>query len=75
MSAHPSSGKLPFTVGVSGAPRVLVCIEGAGELGHGGVNCAVGKGDVLLLPAMAGACLCRPDDDITLLEISLPEKI
>ena len=30
--------------------RVLVCIEGAGQIEHGGAGYAVGKGDVFLLP-------------------------
>jgi mannose-6-phosphate isomerase len=66
-------GESTFTVGGVGAPRVLVCIAGDGQLEHDGANYAVGKGDVLLLPAMVGACLCRPRGAISLLEISLPE--
>jgi len=65
-------GNLPFTVGAAGAPHVLVCIAGDGHLVHDGTNYPVGKGDVLLLPAEAGACLCRPNGDISLLDISLP---
>ena len=42
-------GEAPFTVGSVGAPRVLVCIDGAGQLEHDGVLYAVGKGDVMLL--------------------------
>ena len=38
-------------------PRVLVCIEGAGQVEHGGSTYAIGKGDVLLLPAAVGAAL------------------
>src|ERR1035441_7045318 len=34
---------------------------------------ALGKGDVLLLPAEVGACLCRPRGAVSLLDISLPE--
>jgi mannose-6-phosphate isomerase len=68
-------GKSPFTVGVKDAPRIVVCIEGAGEVGYGSANYAIGEGDVLLLPAMVGACLYRPEDDSTLLEISLQEGI
>jgi len=40
---------------------------------HDGADYAIGKGDVLLLPAVVGACLCRPRGAISLLEISLPE--
>ena len=53
-------GQSPFTVGAAGVPRVLVCIEGEGQVEHGGANYAVGKGDVLLLPAVVGACAFRP---------------
>ena len=65
--------KSPFTVGIKGMPRVLVCIAGDGQVEHDGTDYAVGKGDVLLLPAVVGACLCRPRGTISLLEISLPE--
>jgi mannose-6-phosphate isomerase len=63
----------PFSTGTAGTPGVLVCIEGAGQLEHAGVNYSIGKGDVLLMPAVAGECVCRPCNGITLLEISLPE--
>jgi len=63
----------PFTIGFEGTPRVLVCIAGDGQLEHDGGNYAVGKGDVLLLPAVVGACVCRPNGAISLLEISLPD--
>jgi mannose-6-phosphate isomerase len=65
----------PFTVGTEGMPRVLVCITGDGQVEHDGADYAVGKGDVLLLPAVVGACLCRPRGAISLLEISLPEDV
>ena len=63
----------PFMVGAVGTPRVLVCIAGDGQVEHAGANYPIGKGNVLLLPAMVGACLCRPRGAISLLEISLPE--
>jgi mannose-6-phosphate isomerase len=66
-------GESPFTVGAAGTPRVLVCLTGDGQLEHDGANYAVGKGDVLLLPAVVGACLCRPRGAINLLELSVPE--
>jgi mannose-6-phosphate isomerase len=66
-------GEAPFTVGAVGTPRVLVCIEGSGEVEHGGASYAVGKGDVLLLPAVVGACGFRPSIAVSLLEIALPE--
>jgi mannose-6-phosphate isomerase len=64
-----------FTVGVTGTPRVLVCIDGHGRLEHAGTEYPLGKGDVLLLPASVGACACRPHGSIGLLEISLPESL
>jgi mannose-6-phosphate isomerase len=66
-------GRSPFTVGAAGAPRVLVCIEGAGWLEHGGESYAAGKGDVLLLPAKVGACVFQPSGPVTLLEAALPQ--
>jgi len=66
-------GQLHFAVGAAGVPRVVVCIEGTGRLEHGGEAYAVGKGDVLLLPASVGACVLQPSGPVTLLEIALPE--
>ena len=63
----------PFTVGIEGTPHVLVCTAGGGQVEHDGTDYAVGKGDVLLLPAVVGACLCRPRGTVSLLDISLPE--
>ena len=45
----------PFRSAPTGVPRVLVCIEGTGQMEHGGATYAIGKGDVLLLPAVVGA--------------------
>lgn len=66
------SGQSPFTVGVSGVPRVLVCIEGEGQVEHNGSTYPVAKGDVWLLPAVVGACPFQPSGTVTLLEVALP---
>ena len=66
-------GQSPFTVGAADVARVLVCIEGAGHVEHDGVTYAVGKGDVLLLPAVLGACAFQPNGAVTVLELALPE--
>lgn len=66
-------GQSPFTVGAAGVPRVMICIEGTGQVDHGGATCAIGKGDVLLLPAAVGACAFRPRSAVSLLEIAVPE--
>jgi mannose-6-phosphate isomerase len=68
------SGGSPFMVGAAETPRVLVCIGGDGQLEHDNAKYAVAKGDVLLLPAVVGACLCRPRGAISVLDISLPER-
>ena len=60
-------------VGTAGAPRVLVCIAGDGQLEYNSSNYAFGKGDVLLLPAEVGACFCRARGAVSMLEISLPK--
>ena len=66
-------GESPFSVGAADLPRVLVCIEGAGQVEHGGATYAVAKGDVFLLPAVIGACVFRPHGAVNLLEIALPD--
>jgi mannose-6-phosphate isomerase len=66
-------GESPFRVGAAGMPRVLACLAGDGQLKHDGANYPVGKGDVLLLPAVVGACVFRPRSAVSLLELSLPE--
>jgi mannose-6-phosphate isomerase len=66
-------GKSPFTVGAAGAARVLVCIAGKGHVQHDGADFPFGTGDVLLLAAEVGACLCFPNEDVELLEVSPPQ--
>jgi mannose-6-phosphate isomerase len=66
-------GQSPFSVGAVGVPRIMVCIEGAGQVEHGGATYATGKGDVFVLPAAIGKCAFRPRGAVNLLEIALPE--
>ncbi len=66
-------GRSPFAVGAAGAPRVVVCIEGAGRIEHSGETYAAGKGDVWLLPAAVGVCAFRPDGPVALLEVAPPK--
>jgi mannose-6-phosphate isomerase len=68
-------GRVPFAVGVPGTPRVLVCLAGKGRLEHDGAGYAFAKGDVLLLPAALGPCMCQARGGVSLLEISLPEGL
>ncbi len=65
-------GEAPFTVGAVGMPRVLVCIEGEGEVEHQGATYAIGKGDVFLLPAVLGECTFQPRGTVNVLEIGIP---
>ena len=67
-------GQSPFIVGAVGVPRVLVCIEGEGQVEHSGTTCAVGRGDVVLLPAVLGVCAFRPHGDANVLEMALPKQ-
>ena len=67
------SGEKPFPIGAVDVPRVLVCIEGSGNLEHDSIVYAVEQGDVFLLPAIIGVCNFKPLDVTCLLEIALPE--
>jgi mannose-6-phosphate isomerase len=66
-------GTLPFAVGAVDRPRVLVCLDGLGDLQYESANYSLGRGDVMLLPAVLGACQFQPRGSVSLLELSLPE--
>jgi mannose-6-phosphate isomerase len=66
-------GESPFTVGATGVPHVLVCIDGKGQLNNAGATYEIGTGDVLLLPAVLGACSFHPHGPVNVLEIEIPE--
>ena len=66
-------GGSPFAVGAVDTPRVLVCLDGLGDLQHEDANYSMGRGDVMLLPAAVGACVFQPRGSVNLLELSLPE--
>lgn len=61
-----------FIIGEEGMPRVLVCIEGEGELDYNGLKYPISIGNVILLPAAVGACVFNPTTAVNILEISLP---
>src|SRR6202453_59270 len=65
-------GESPFRVGAASVPSVLVCLEGAGQIEHGGGIDDVRKGDVFLLPAALGACTFQPRGSVSILEIEIP---
>jgi mannose-6-phosphate isomerase len=64
--------KVPFTVGATAEPRVLVCVDGAGTIDHDNIPYSLSKGDVWLFPAEAGVCTLRPSGEVKLLEIAIP---
>jgi len=66
-------GQAPFPVGAGGEPRVLVCIDGSGNVEYNQIPHAIARGDVWLLPAEVGACVFLPSGEMTLLEIAIPE--
>jgi len=66
-------GDTPFSVGSLMQPRVLVCLSGGGQLENAGRDYPFHQGEVLLLPAIIGACPCRPQGPTSVLEISLPQ--
>ncbi len=66
------TGELSFMVGKDGSPRVLVCIEGEGELETNDSRYPLKRGEVTLIPAINGACPFIPDGKVVLLEIALP---
>jgi mannose-6-phosphate isomerase len=68
-------GRVPFPVGATGEPRVLVCLNGAGRIDHDGTPYEVGKGDVWLLPADLGKRVFHPDEEVTLLQIAIPTLV
>jgi mannose-6-phosphate isomerase len=67
------TGSAPFEVGAEGAPRILVCIEGAGCVESGGADHPLARGGVILLPAALGVFRFRPEGSVTLLEIAVAE--
>ena len=71
LDRHTSA--VPFAVGVAGLCKAVVCVAGRGELVSKGVRYPISTGDVILLPAAIGECVCRPSGEITLLECGLPE--
>jgi mannose-6-phosphate isomerase len=66
-------GAAPFTVGAAGESRVLVFIEGTGQIEHAEATYEAAKGDVFLLPAVLEACTFRPRGAVHVLEIAIPE--
>ncbi|MET4081956.1 mannose-6-phosphate isomerase [Pedobacter sp. UYP30] len=69
-----TTGDLPFKVGKTNEPRVLVCLDGKGKLNYLETSYPMNKGDVFLLPASVGECMYEPEETVTLLEIAIPRN-
>lgn len=64
-------GFTPFPIGKAGECTAVVCIGGRGAIESQGQRYPLSSGDVVLLPAEVGECVCVPDGDIALLECGL----
>ncbi len=67
-----ATGNSPFDVGASNEPRVITCIEGAGQITAAGSEFPIRMGDTFLLPASFGVCRLSPTGSLTVLETALP---
>jgi mannose-6-phosphate isomerase len=69
-------GSSPFPVGVNDAPRIIVCVEGSGELETGAPDAAlrypIRTGDVYMLPPAINGAEFHPSGETVMLEIGLP---
>ncbi len=63
-----------FTVGIKDEPAILVCIDGKGTMKYNDTEYTIAKGEVILLPAIIGQLELHPDEEITILEIVIPDK-
>ena len=65
-------GDMSFFTGGVNEPRILVCIDGQGELEYDSRLYNVRKGNVFILPAVVGVCSFKPDGRVNMLEIAIP---
>ena len=63
-----------FDVGAAGEPRILVCVDGGGNVQYAGGDYPMDRGAVTLLPASIGVCSFKPHGAATILEIAVPER-
>ena len=63
-----------FTVGFKDEPAILVCIEGKGVMKFNDVDYTLEKGEVMVLPAIIGLLELHPAQEISLLQIAIPDK-
>ncbi|MEO5790277.1 type I phosphomannose isomerase catalytic subunit [Gelidibacter sp.] len=63
-----------FTVGFKDEPAILVCTEGQGMMKYNDADYTISKGEVVLLPAIIGLLDLHPEQEITLLQIAIPDR-
>jgi mannose-6-phosphate isomerase len=63
-----------FKVGQINEPTILVCLAGAGTLVYDSVDYPINRGEVMLLPAAIGEGKLQPNNEINLLQITIPHK-
>lgn len=66
--------KTEITVGFQDEPVVLVCLDGKGKINFNNSIYTIDKGEVILLPGIIGALTLKPTEEITLLQIAIPDK-
>jgi len=66
-------GSHAFPVGAASEFRVLVCIDGAGDIEAGSQLVSMSRGKVVLLPAAIGAGVFVPRGSAAILEIAVQE--
>ncbi len=66
-------GSHPFPVGEEYQFRVLVCVDGAGDVEAGSQSVSMSRGQVVLLPAAIGVGVFIPRGSATILDIAVPE--
>ncbi len=71
-SLQRRTSRVPFLVGQAAHCRAVVGIAGSGELESRGHRYRISQGDVYLLPAEVGECLCIPEGEMVVLECGLP---
>lgn len=60
-------------VGFKDEPIILVCLDGKGSMSYEEKEYTISKGEVILLPALVGQLDLQPDENITLLQIAIPQ--
>lgn len=68
------SNNQSFKVGFKDEPTILVCLEGDGTMEYQDNKYTIGKGEVMLLPAIIGELELNPENEIKLLQIAIPDK-